>query len=120
MAAEANVLGDYLRARRQQVRPEDVGLVPGARRRVAGLRREELAMLAGISAEDYLRLEVGRDKHPSAQVVDALARALRLGAKATQHLHHLANTTRSRTPRPAAGRALALAGMIEGVFMPGP
>jgi hypothetical protein len=75
MAVEANALGDFLRARRQQVRPEDVGLVPGARRRVAGLRREELAMLAGISAAYYLRLEVGRDKNPSAQVPDALARA---------------------------------------------
>jgi hypothetical protein len=75
VAQEANALGDFLRARRQQVHPEDVGLVPGARRRVAGLRREELAMLAGISAEYYLRLEVGRDKHPSAQVVEALARA---------------------------------------------
>ena len=75
MAREANALGDFLRARRQQVRPEDVGLVPGARRRVEGLRREELAMLAGISAEYYLRLEVGRDNSPSAQVVEALARA---------------------------------------------
>jgi hypothetical protein len=51
MAPKANALGDYLRARRQQVRPEDVGLVPGARRRVVRLRREELAMLSGISAE---------------------------------------------------------------------
>jgi transcriptional regulator with XRE-family HTH domain len=91
MAVKANALGDYLRARRQQVRPEDAGLVPGARRRVAGLRREELAMLAGISAEYYLRLEVGRDKRPSPQVVDALARALRLDSKATRYLHQLAN-----------------------------
>src|ERR1700759_398898 len=89
MAAEANALGEYLRARRQQVRPEDVGLVPGARRRVAGLRREELAMLAGISAEYYLRLEVGRDKHPSPQVLDALARALQLDPKAKQYLRQL-------------------------------
>src|ERR1700758_2140550 len=89
MATDANALGDYLRARRQQIRPEDVGLVPGARRRVAGLRREELAMLAGISAEYYLRLEVGRDKHPSPQVIDALARALRLDTKATQYLQQL-------------------------------
>ena len=89
--AEANALGDYLRARRQRVRPEDVGLVPGARRRVEGLRREELAMLAGISAEYYLRLEVGRDKNPSPQVVGALARALRLDIKATKYLHQLAN-----------------------------
>jgi hypothetical protein len=49
VAQKANALGDFLRARRQQVHPEDVGLIPGARRRVAGLRREELAMLAGIS-----------------------------------------------------------------------
>jgi transcriptional regulator with XRE-family HTH domain len=116
--ANANALGDYLRARRQQVRPEDVGLVPGARRRVAGLRREELAMLAGISAEYYLRLEVGRDKHPSAQVVEALARALRLGAKATQHLHNLADTTGSKTPDPAAVRAYALAELINEFSMP--
>lgn len=54
MAVEANALGDYLRARRQQVRPEDVELVPGPRRRVASLRREELAMSAGISVEYYL------------------------------------------------------------------
>jgi transcriptional regulator with XRE-family HTH domain len=91
MAVKANALGDYLRARRQQVRPADVGLVPGARRRVAGLRREELALLAGISAEYYLRLEVGRDKKPSPQVVEALARALQLDIKATRYLHQLAN-----------------------------
>jgi transcriptional regulator with XRE-family HTH domain len=96
VAPKASALGDYLRARRQQVRPEDVGLVPGARRRVAGLRREELAMLAGISAEYYLRLEVGRDKNPSPQVVEALAQALRLDIKATRYLHQLANPIISR------------------------
>ena len=93
MAVEANALGDYLRARRQQMRPEDCGLVPGARRRVTGLRREELAMLAGISAEYYLRLEVGRDMNPSPQVVEALARALQLDIKATKYLHQLASPT---------------------------
>jgi transcriptional regulator with XRE-family HTH domain len=103
MAREANALGDFLRARRQQVRPEDVGLVPGARRRVAGLRREELAMLAGISAEYYLRLEVGRDTNPSPQVVDALARALRLDMKATTHLHQLASLTTGRWDRSGLG-----------------
>ena len=69
----ASALGDYLRARRRQVRPEDVGLVAGKRRRVAGLRREELATLAGISSAYYLRLEQGSATHPSGQVVDALA-----------------------------------------------
>jgi len=99
VAAKASALGEYLRARRQQVRPEDVGLVPGARRRVQGLRREELALLAGISVEYYLRLEVGRDKNPSAQVVEALARALRLDYKSTRYLHQLANPVISRWDR---------------------
>jgi len=74
VAQKAGALGDFLRARREQVRPEDVGLVAGERRRVAGLRREELALLAGISAEYYLRLERGRAQNPSPQVLDALAR----------------------------------------------
>jgi transcriptional regulator with XRE-family HTH domain len=102
VARKAGALGDFLRARRHQVRPEDVGLIAGARRRVAGLRREELAMLAGISAEYYLRLEVGRDNNPSAQVVEALARALRLDVEATEYLHRLAGTTGSCRPDSAA------------------
>jgi transcriptional regulator with XRE-family HTH domain len=117
MATDANALGDYLRARRQQVRPGDVGLVPGTRRRVEGLRREELAMLAGISAEYYLRLEVGRDKNPSPQVLDALARALHLDAKATQHLHHLATQPGGNTSDLEAG-AHALAEVIDQFAMP--
>jgi transcriptional regulator with XRE-family HTH domain len=117
MAVEANALGDYLRARRQQVHPEEVGLVPGARRRVAGLRREELAMLAGISAEYYLRLEVGRDKHPSPQVLDALARALQLDAKATQHLRYLAAPPEAAISEQEA-QAYALAEVIEQFLMP--
>jgi transcriptional regulator with XRE-family HTH domain len=63
---------------------------------VPGLRREELALLAGISADYYLRLEQGRDRHPSAQVLDALARALRLDEDATAHLHRLAVPDRRR------------------------
>ena len=96
MAAKANALGDFLRARRDQVRPENVGLVPGGQRRAPGLRREELAMLAGISAEYYLRLERGRAQHPSPQILDALARALKLDIKATKYLHQLASPTTSR------------------------
>ena len=95
----ANALGDYLRARREQLCPEDVGLVAGMRRRVAGLRREEVATLAGISCAYYLRLEQGRDTHPSGQVVDALARALRLDLKATEYLHRLASGMGSRRPQ---------------------
>jgi transcriptional regulator with XRE-family HTH domain len=119
MATKANALGDYLRSRRQQVRPEDVGLLAGSRRRVAGLRREELALLAGISADYYLRLEQGRDKNPSAQVLDALARALRLDNKATEYLHQLASPTGGR--RDASGTEVAAddtADLIEQFSMP--
>jgi transcriptional regulator with XRE-family HTH domain len=88
--ARSTGLGEFLRARRALVRPEDVGLQPAGRRRVPGLRREELATLAGISSDYYLRLEQGRDQHPSPQVIDAVARALQLDANATAHLHVLA------------------------------
>src|SRR5262249_47420584 len=117
MAAAANALGDYLRARRQQVRPEDVGLVAGARRRVAGLRREELAMLAGISAEYYLRLEVGRDKNPSHQVLDALAGALRMDVVARQHLYMLAAPTGLDTSELDVA-AYRLAELVDHMVMP--
>ncbi|WP_371404479.1 helix-turn-helix transcriptional regulator [Kribbella sp. NBC_00662] len=85
-----NALGDYLRARREQVKPEDVGIRSIGLRRVPGLRREEVAMLAGISSDYYLRLEQGRDRNPSAQVLDALAEVLRLDADATAYLRSLA------------------------------
>ena len=119
MVVRANALGDYLRARREQIQPEEVGLVPGARRRVAGLRREELALLAGISSDYYLRLEQGRDKNPSAQVLGALARALRLDVKATEYLHQLASPTGGR--RDASGAEVAADGteeLIEQFAMP--
>jgi transcriptional regulator with XRE-family HTH domain len=77
-ADRANLLGGYLRARRALVTPEQAGLLAGANRRVPGLRREEVAMLAGISADYYLRLERGRDKNPSLQVLGSLARVLHL------------------------------------------
>jgi transcriptional regulator with XRE-family HTH domain len=98
VAAKSNALGEYLRARRGQVRPEEVGLVPGARRRVQGLRREELAMLAGISAEYYLRLEQGRDTNPSSQILDALARALQLDINGTEYLYQLASGSKHERP----------------------
>ncbi|MFE1961536.1 helix-turn-helix domain-containing protein [Streptomyces sp. NPDC059479] len=96
-----NGIGEYLRARRELVRPDDVGIPDNGRRRVAGLRRDELALLAGISTEYYTRLEQGSDRNPSAQVLDALARALRLDADATAHLHELASpaTVRRRPAR---------------------
>lgn len=86
----SNALGEFLRARRALVRPEDVGLPGGGLRRVPGLRREEVAMLAGISSDYYLRLEQGRDRNPSVQVLEAVARVLRLDADATAHLVQLA------------------------------
>ncbi|OZF43107.1 helix-turn-helix domain-containing protein [Rhodococcus sp. 14-1411-2a] len=102
-------LGGYLRARREQLDPEDVGLIGGGRRRVRGLRREEVAMLAGISTDYYVRLEQGRNQTPSTQVLDALAAVLRLDADSTAYLHALATPPTSarrparRTERVSAG-----------------
>ncbi|MFJ8935914.1 helix-turn-helix transcriptional regulator [Streptomyces sp. NPDC102365] len=94
-------LAEFLRTRRTRVRPQDVGLEPGPRRRVAGLRREELALLAGVSSDYYQRMEQGRDVRPSEQVLDALARALGFTAEETRHLHGLAAAARTpaRPPR---------------------
>ncbi|WP_210495474.1 helix-turn-helix transcriptional regulator [Patulibacter sp. SYSU D01012] len=100
-----NALGAFLRARREQVQPEDVDLPAFGRRRVPGLRREELAMLAGVSNAYYVRLEQGRDRHPSPQVLEALARALQLDESATRHLHSLAAPApRRRRPSPKPER----------------
>ncbi|WP_239159041.1 helix-turn-helix domain-containing protein [Winogradskya humida] len=109
-----NALGDFLRARRELVTPAEVGLPPGnTLRRVPGLRREEVALLAGISAEYYLRLEQGRDRSPSAQVIDAIAAVLRLDAEGTAYLLALAQPKSRRRParsedRVPAGLALLL------------
>ncbi len=89
--ASAPSLGDFLRASRARLEPSDVGLPGGSgTRRVKGLRREEVAVLAGVSADYYVRLEQGRETNPSPQVVGALGRALRLDADARIHLHRLA------------------------------
>lgn len=84
-----NELGTFLRTRRGEVTPAEVGLPPGTRRRTPGLRRAEVAMLAGVSVEYLIRLEQGRDRHPSAQVLAALAGPLRLTAAERAHLHRL-------------------------------
>lgn len=90
-------LGEFLRTRRAQLLPEDVGLVAyGDRRRVPGLRREELALLAGVSASYYARLEQGQSSNASPEVLDAIAQALRLDAAERRHLHDLATGTRRR------------------------
>lgn len=119
------MLGDYLRARRELVQPESVGLLVNGVRRVAGLRREEVAMLAGISSDYYLRLEQGRDRNPSPQVLEALARVLRLDRAATDYLLGLAAPRpRRRRPRrevvPAGIRQLlevvGLPAFVEGRY----
>ncbi|WP_235488643.1 helix-turn-helix domain-containing protein, partial [Frankia sp. AvcI1] len=90
-------LGDFLRSRRAQLTPEDVGLSRyGERRRVPGLRREEIAQLAGVSVTYYTRLEQGQSRNASDAVLDALARVLRLTDEETAYLHGLT--------RPAAAR----------------
>ncbi|AXK31586.1 XRE family transcriptional regulator [Streptomyces armeniacus] len=83
-------LGAYLSARRARVSPGEANLPSTGHRRVPGLRREEVALLAGVSVDYYIRLEQGRERTPSAQVIDALAVALRLGEDARQHLFRLA------------------------------
>src|SRR6202035_571650 len=93
-AADANALGRYLRVRRALVRPDAAGVPGQGNRRVPGLRREEVAFLAGVSSDYYVRLEQGRDRHPSDQVLLAIARALQLDEDATAYLLQLAK------PRP--------------------
>jgi len=86
-----NALGDFLRASRAGIEPADAGLASGVgTRRVVGLRREEVAVLAGVSADYYARLEQGRERGPSSQVLDAIARALQLDSDARGHLYRLA------------------------------
>lgn len=83
-------LGGFLRSRREATTPESVGLSSGPRRRTPGLRRAELATLAGVSVDYLIRIEQGRDTNPSAQVLAALADALRLGEDEIGHLRMLA------------------------------
>lgn len=86
-------LGEFLRSRRARLRPEEYGLPSHGRRRVPGLRREELAQLAGVSVDHYIRLEQGRALHFSAEILDSVARALQLDHAESAHLHRLALPT---------------------------
>ncbi len=90
-------LGEFLRTRRERLRPEDVGLPSGPRRRTPGLRREEVAVLAHISTEYYVRLEQGRAPRPSAEVLAGIASALLLTDSESGHLHVLAGTAPNRS-----------------------
>lgn len=87
-------LSGFLRTRRARVDPASLGIPVDSRRRVAGLRREEVAHLSGVSVDYYVRLEQGRAKQPSEQVLDALARVLRLDEVERAHLHRLARPPR--------------------------
>ncbi|MCF3135223.1 helix-turn-helix transcriptional regulator [Streptomyces olivochromogenes] len=107
-------LAAFLKTRRDRVRPADVGLPVGPRRRVPGLRREEVAQLAGLSADYYTELERGRGAQPSAQVLAALARALRLNGDERDHLFRLAD--RPLPPAsygPSAHAQPALLGLLD-------
>ncbi|MGI5152892.1 helix-turn-helix transcriptional regulator [Plantactinospora sp. CA-294935] len=97
-------LGAYLTARRAQVTPAEANLRSTGHRRVPGLRREEVALLAGVSTDYYIRLEQGRERTPSAHVVDALAVALRLDEDGRQHLFRLAGLSPSTRTAAGTGR----------------
>jgi transcriptional regulator with XRE-family HTH domain len=99
MVSTGGELGAFLRARRARIRPEDVGLPQGSGiRRTPGLRREELAALAGVSIDYLTRLEQGKETNPGSGALDALARALPLDSDAHAHLYALANEAAHRTP----------------------
>jgi transcriptional regulator with XRE-family HTH domain len=97
-------LGEFLKSRRARLRPDDVELSSFGRRRVPGLRREELAQLAGVSVDYYVRLEQGRAGQPSEGVLDALGRALRLDDTEWAHLHDLSRPARRRRREPPPER----------------
>ncbi len=101
MSEKTNALGAYLRARRELVTPQQAGIPDLGVRRVPGLRREEVAMLAGISPDYYLRLERGRNRNPSVQVLEAIARVLHLDEEHFTHLLTLVQEgSRKRKRRP--------------------
>jgi len=95
-------LGAFLRNRRERIAPEQIGLPPSRRRRTPGLRREEVALLAGVGVTWYTWLEQGRDIHASPQVLDAIARTLLFDAPERAHLFTLAGAIDTRTPEECA------------------
>lgn len=125
MSEKTNSLGAYLRARRELVTPEQAGIPGLGMRRVPGLRREEVAMLAGISADYYLRLERGRDRNPSVQVLEAIARVLHLDDDHFAHLLTLVSDAprqRKRRPRKETvppGALKLLESLVQPAFIEG-
>ena len=110
-------LGDFLRARRGRLSPEAVGLARQRRRRTPGLRREEVAELAGIGVDWYIRLEQGRPVTPSLATVDALARALRLTELEHQHLRALAGGGGNKLFQPETAPP-SLVALLNGLAQP--
>ncbi|MEU7021801.1 helix-turn-helix transcriptional regulator [Streptomyces sp. NPDC046203] len=107
-------LAAFLRNRRARVTPEDVGMPPGLRRRTPGLRREEVAQLSGVGVTWYTWLEQGRPINASAQVLDAVARTLRLDRSEREHLYHLAEVPYG--PDAAPEQSVAVAPEIQGIL----
>ncbi|MFE5243195.1 MULTISPECIES: helix-turn-helix transcriptional regulator [unclassified Streptomyces] len=111
----SNDLGDFLRAHRARLRPDDVGLASYGARRVAGLRREEVAVLAGMNSDYYARLEQGRERSPSAQILEAISGALLMDDAAREHLFRLAGTApEGERPQPREAVSTALRQLLDG------
>ncbi|MFI6948114.1 helix-turn-helix transcriptional regulator [Streptomyces sp. NPDC050422] len=111
----SNDLGDFLRAHRARLRPDDVGLASWGARRVAGLRREEVAVLAGMNSDYYARLEQGRERSPSPQILEAISSALLMDVEAREHLFRLAGTTpEGERPQPREAVSPALRELLDG------
>src|ERR1700749_3888741 len=119
-AGSRRELADLLRSRRDRLTPADVGLPAGTRRRTAGLRREEVAQLAGVSTTYYTFLEQGRDVRPSRQVVTALASALRLSSAERAYLFQLAGITLAAEDRAQAETVDPVVGALVGRLDPFP
>lgn len=113
-------LGAFLRARRERLSPEEVGLPVHDNRRTQGLRREEVAVLAGVSVDYYTRLEQGRDEHPSRSIVTALASALRLTEQERAHLFLLADLAEPRQYRVGDDAVRRSVASLLDTLMPAP
>ncbi|MGP3750475.1 helix-turn-helix transcriptional regulator [Streptomyces sp. IBSNAI001] len=111
----SNDLGDFLRAHRARLRPGDVGLASYGARRVAGLRREEVAVLAGMNSDYYARLEQGRERSPSPQILEAISSALRMDDAAREHMFRLAGAApEGERPQPRETVTPALRQLLDG------
>ena len=108
-------LGAFLRSRRERLSPDDVGILPGLRRRTPGLRREEVALLAGVGVTWYTWLEQGRPINASVQVLDAVARTLRLDGAERSHLYRLAGVAAVPAAEDGVGLEPEVQGILDGL-----